>query len=401
MPVWLKQAYLTALIYLKIFCMKKKLTAPALLVTMLTIAPFAIQNGVADDKAQTEAEIKALELEIQQMNKTLTSLNKQRTSTQTRIQNTDKDISQLHKEIGSLEAKLKEGQGEVKKLQRRQNNLAAQTEEQKKQIAHSLKSMYLSSNDSRLKLLLNQEDPEEISRQLSYLEYVQKAQLSAVQAFEDSLRELNEVEQQQQTLVTRLSTEKVELDKKKKVLERRQTDRKTLLAKLNKKRQTSNRELSQMERQHQKLEEVLATIISRQVVNSTPFNRLKGSMPRPLMGKVLYKYNQQRPDTRLSWPGIFITNTAGTPVKAVHDGRVIFSDWMRGYGLLTIVDHGDDYLTLYAHTQTVLKKEGEVVLAGEPLAISGQSGGQLNSGVYFEVRKKGNPMNPEIWLRNK
>ena len=379
----------------------KKLTSSALLVTVLTIAPFAVHSATNSDKTETEAEMKTLEQDILQMNKMLESLNRQRTSTQVQIQQSDQEISQLQKEINTLQVKLKEGQSDVKKLQRRQNSLAAQTDQQKKQIAHSLKSMYLSSNDSRLKLLLNQEDPEEISRQLAYLDYVQKAQLDAVQAFETSIRELKEVEQQQQALLTRLSTEKIELARKKNILEGRRTERKKMLVELNQKRQKNSRELSQMEQQREKLKEVLASINSRQVVGSTPFNKLKGKMPRPLMGKVLYGYNQQRPDTRLSWPGIFITNTAGIPVKAVHDGRVIFSDWMRGYGLLTIVDHGDDYLTLYAHTQVVLKQEGEVVLAGEPLAISGQSGGQLNPGVYFEIRNKGNPINPEIWLKKK
>ena len=379
----------------------KKRTSSALLVTVLTVFPFAVHSAPIEDKSTTEAEIKALELDIQQMHKALESLNKQRTSTQEMIQRSDIEISQLQQDINSLQVKLKEGQGEVKKLQRRQNSLAAQTEKQKKQIANNLKSMYLSSSDSRLKLLLNQEDPEEISRQLAYLDYVQKAQLGAVHEFESSMKELGELEQQQQALLTRLSTEKVALADKKKTLERRRTERQKMLAGLNQKRQKNSRELSQMEQQREKLNEVLASINSRQVVGSKPFIKQKGKMLRPLMGKVLYGYNKQRPDTRLSWPGIFITNTAGIPVKAVHDGRVIFSDWMRGYGLLTIVDHGDDYLTLYAHTQSVLKQEGEVVLAGEPLAISGQSGGQLNSGVYFEIRKKGNPVNPDIWLKNK
>lgn len=365
------------------------------------VAPVNAQSAATNEKNETKTELKILEKDIQQLNKTLESLNQQRTSAQTKIQQSDQEINQLQKDIHTIQAKLKEGQSDVKKLQRRQNSLAAQTEKQKKQIANSLKSMYLSSNDSRLKLLLNQEDPEEISRQLTYLDYAQRAQLDAVHSFEKSIQELKGVEQQKQTLLTQLSLDQVELSNKKKILERRRGDRKKLLAELNQKRLQNSRELSQMEQQREKLKEVLASINSRQVVGSAPFNKLKGKMPRPLMGSVLFGYNQQRPDTRLSWPGIFITNTAGIPVKAVHDGRVIFSDWMRGYGLLTIVDHGDDYLTLYAHTQRVLKKEGEVVLAGEPLAISGQSGGQLNSGVYFEIRNKGNPINPEIWLKKR
>ena len=143
-----------------------------------------------------------------------------------------------------------------------------------------------------------------------------------------------------------------------------------------------------MKQQHEHLQQVLSTIISQQFKSAQPFVRQKGRMPWPVEGNILYGFNQKRPDTRLSWPGIFIQSKPGIPVKAVHDGRVIFADYMRGYGLLTIVDHGNDYLTLYAHTEWVLKNEGEVVLAGETLAVSGQSGGQSKPGVYFEIRKK-------------
>ncbi len=377
----------------------KKLTGSALLMTILLASPLMAYSAPTSNKTQTEAEIKVIEHDIQQMNKLLGSLNEQRTSVQTRIQKSDQELVQLQKDILSLEAKLKEGQGDVKKLQRRQNSLAVDIDQQKKQIARSIKSMYLTSNDSRLKLLLNQEDPEEISRQLTYLDYVQKAQLGVIRKFETSIKELNEVERQKQTLLTQLSTEKVTLDKKKASLQKRQAERKKMLASLNKKRSNNSHELIKMQQQREKLKDVLASIQSRIIVGSAPFTALKGQLPRPFSGKVLYGYNRQRPDTRLSWPGIFMSGQSGQPVRVVHDGRIIFSDWMRGYGLLTIVDHGEDYLTLYGHTQEVMKKEGDVVLAGEVLATSGQSGGQLNSGVYFEIRKKGNPVNPEKWLR--
>ena len=370
------------------------------MLAVLLTAPLMANSTQNKDKAETEAAIKALELDIQQTNDLLKSLNKQRTSTQSRIQQSDQAINQLQSEITALEKKLKEGQGEVKKLQRRQQALAAKTDQQKQQIARNLKSIYMSSNDSRLKLLLNQENPEDVSRQLAYLDYIQNAQLQTIDQFEQDIRALTAIEQKQQALVTRLSTEKVALNQKKSTLENRQSEHQALLVQLNKKQKDRRYELSQMQKQRDKLTEVLAQIISQQMVGSTPFQDMRGKMPRPLSGKVLYGYNQQRPDTRLRWPGIFITSQAGLPVKAVHEGRVIFSNWMRGYGLLTIVDHGDGYLTLYANTQSVLKKEGETVLAGEPLAMSGQSGGQLKPGVYFEIRKKGVPVSPEQWLKS-
>ena len=259
--------------------------------------------------------------------------------------------------------------------------------------------MYMNSSDSRLKLLLNQEDPEELSRQLAYLEYAQQAQLKAIREYEETVSELKRLEQQQNALVLRLSREKNELDKDRERMLKQQAERQKLLKQISSRRQQGGRELTKMEQQHKELTEVLAQIQSRQIESSQPFDQLKGKLQWPVPGKVLFSYNQKRPDTRLSWPGIFIESNPGVPVRAAHDGRVIFSDWMRGYGLLTIVDHGNDYLTLYAHNEWTLKNEGEVVLAGEPIALSGQSGGQLSPGLYFEIRRNGNPENPASWLK--
>ena len=378
----------------------KKLTAAALLMVLLMIQSVAVFSASADsEQAMTKTEIQTLEQDIRQMKKIMDSLNKERTSTQSKIQRADKKISDLQKNISNLENKLKEGQSEIKKIQSRQTTLTANSEEQKQQIVRSLRSMYMNSSDSRLKLLLNQEDPEALSRQLIYLEYAQEAQLNAVREYEKTINELKSLEQRQNTLIAQLSREKSTLAKDREGMLKQQADRQKLLAQISKKRQKSNRELTQMEQQHKKLEEVLASIKSRQIANSQPFTRSKGKMPWPVPGKVLFAFNQKRPDTRLSWPGLFIESKPGTPVRAVHGGRVIFSDWMRGYGLLTIVDHGNDFLTLYAHNEWVLKTEGEVVIVGEPLAVSGQSGGQLSPGVYFEIRKKGNPEDPDKWLK--
>ena len=380
----------------------KKLTGLALLITVLmaqSVAVFSAPKSEVSEQAMTEAEIQALEKSIQEVKNTLESLNKERSSTESRIQKTDRKISELQRKVTSLESRLKEGRNQLKKLQSRQQALAAKTEKQKHRIASSLRSIYMHSNDSRLKLLLNQEDPEALSRQLAYLDYAQGAQLAIIQDYAKTIDELQGLEQQQKTLVARLSEEKIELDKEKGNMVRQQSERKKLLARIARDRKKSSRELTEMKQQHEQLQQVLASITSRQFKSDQPFTRQKGKMPWPVDGRVLYGFNQKRPDTRLSWPGVFIQSKPGVPVRAVHDGRVIFADWMRGYGLLTIVDHGNDYLTLYAHTEWVLKNEGDVVLAGEPLAVSGQSGGQTDSGVYFEVRKKGVPENPGRWLK--
>ncbi|MGI2027599.1 murein hydrolase activator EnvC family protein [Endozoicomonas acroporae] len=375
---------------------KKMFTA--LLFAACSITP---QLSISNEQVATEAEIKAIESDIQHTKELLESLNAARTSAQKQVQKNDKAIQQLNTDVITLEARLKEGQGEIKKLQSRQQRLTAKSELQKVQVARSLQSLYKSLGDSRIKLLLNQEDPDSVSRQLVYLDYFQKAQLQSIREYEKTLAELKSVEHDQQTLLSRLNQEKAVIDQKKQSLVKQQSERKQRLSELANRYQKGGKALKQLEQEREKLDKVLASIISRQLGNSESFNSRKGKLLWPVKGRVLFKFNDQNPETRMRWQGMFIAATSGTTVNAVHDGRVIFADWLSSYGLLVIVDHGDNFLTLYAHNDTLLRQEGDTVLAGEPLALSGQSGGQQTEGVYFEVRLKGKPQNPSLWLGRK
>ena len=122
-------------------------------------------------------------------------------------------------------------------------------------------------------------------------------------------------------------------------------------------------------------------------------------MQWPVKGRVLHRYGEKRTESKVPWNGVFINANSGTAVKAPHHGRVVFSDWMKSFGQLLIIDHGGGYMTLYAHNQELLKTVGDWVLPGENIALVGDSGGQPRSGLYFEIRYKGRPSNPQVWLR--
>ncbi|MGB0361171.1 MAG: murein hydrolase activator EnvC family protein, partial [Endozoicomonas sp.] len=367
----------------------------ALFLSLLISFP---QLSLSNEKTATEAELKVIENDIQKAKKLLESLNAERGSAEKQIRKNDKMVNKLNRDINSLKNRLREGQSEVKKLQSRQQVLMAKSEQQKQQVTQSLQSLYKSLGNSRIKLLLNQEDPEQVSRHMVYLDYFQKAQLRSIQEYEYTITELKSNEVRQQTLVVQLNKEKEQLDKKKTTLVIQQAERKKLLGKLSGRYKEEGSELKRLEKQRTQLDEVLAMIISRQATSGESFTSRKGKMLWPVDGRVLYRFNDQNPSTRMRWQGTFIAAETGSQVNAVHDGRVIFSDWLSSYGLLVILDHGDNFLTLYAHNDAILRQEGETVLAGEPIAMSGQSGGQTNEGVYFEVRQNGKPQNPNKWL---
>lgn len=353
---------------------------------------------MSNEQAATEAEIRAIERDIQHSRKLLESLNAERSSAQNQIQKNEKAIHQLNKDISKLEARLREGQGEIKKLQRRQEQLMEKSEKQKVQVAQSLRSLHRSLGDSRIKLLLNQEDLESVSRHMVYLNYFQQAQLRSIRGYEKTIAELESVKNSRHKLMAQLGEEKVLIDQKKQKLVKQQSERKKWLSSLLSRYRKGGRELKQLEQEREKLDEVLASIISHKLSDSQSFRDRKGKLLWPVNGKVLFAFNDRNPETHMRWQGVFIATESGTTVNAVHDGRVIFADWLSSYGLLVIVDHGDNFLTLYAHNDSILKQEGDTVLAGEPLALSGQSGGQQTEGVYFEVRYNGKPQSPSLWL---
>ena len=356
------------------------------------------QPAISDERETTQVQIQALEGDIEHLRKLLDSLSTQQASARNRIQKNNQGIQQLGNDIKALETRLLEGQGEVKKLASRQQQLAAKSEAQKAQAARSLRSLYQGLGESRIKLLLNQERPDAVSRQLVYLDYFQQAQLQAIRNYQQTVDELQALESQQHQLIARLGREKDAVDQKKQTLVKQQARQKQLLTELGQRQRKGGLELTQLERERKRLDKVLASIISRQQVSAQPFKSRQGKLVWPVSGKVLFNFNDQNPETRLRWQGMFIGVKAGTTVNAAHDGRVIFANWLNGFGLLAIVDHGDQFLTLYAHNSAILKQEGETVLAGEPLALSGESGAQQTDGVYFEVRHQGIPQNPAVWL---
>ncbi|WP_422472349.1 murein hydrolase activator EnvC family protein [Endozoicomonas sp. ALB032] len=369
----------------------------AVVLTLFNFMNSGTAHAESVEKESPQTQLEAINGDIKHLKKLLDKLNNERSSAERHLQSTETEISQLQNSIRKIEKALEQGQADLKKLESRQQALTAQKNKEKSRIANSVRSIYFASRDNRLKLLLNQEDPEEVSRHLTYLKHLQKAQLEAIEAFEKTLTDIEDNRQQQQALNDRLEKQQADLTQKQDRLIKSRNDRKQLISRINDQFKSNDRELDSLNRQKQQLQALLAQLAARKPASS-PIQQSRGKLSWPVKGRVLYGFNQQRPDTRIRWKGILISVKAGTKVNAIHDGTVIFSNWLRGYGQLIIVDHGNHYLSLYAHNQWLLKKEGETVLAGEELALSGQSGGQNEPGVYLEIRHRGKPQNPVPWL---
>ncbi|MDD7805967.1 MAG: peptidoglycan DD-metalloendopeptidase family protein [Endozoicomonas sp. (ex Botrylloides leachii)] len=375
---------------------------PALIFATFTLLVFPIITVSAQPQSEQSAktELKALDNMISELQDSLKKLNRKRTSTEQKLSQTEQAIHTLQRDIYAIEKQIKNSHHTIAKLERRQQVLTKKKQRQKILIATSLRSIYQTSGDNRLKLILNQEDPELLSRQLVYFDYLQQAQLKNLKAFQSTIAELKANVAEKHSINEILQSKHRDLKQKQEALNKQRAERKKLIAVLQLQYRKNSTKLGDIENQRTELEGILAQLKSKNSLSNTPINKMRGNLPWPIKGKLLSRFNENIANTKIRWQGIRIAARKGQKVKAVYDGRVVFANRLRGYGQLIILDHGKGYLTLYAHNQLLLKQVGGMALAGEPIALAGTSGGQTAPGLYFEIRYKGKAQDPLKWLHH-
>ncbi|CAM3435307.1 peptidoglycan DD-metalloendopeptidase family protein [Parendozoicomonas haliclonae] len=338
--------------------------------------------------------------DIEQLQSLLNKIRKERSAIETRLEQTEKEISQVQSNLRKTESDLKEAKAEEKKQQARRREIAQELANRQQEVARVLKAAYLVGQSPRLKLALNQQDPAKASRMMAYYDHFSDAQAESLRELNEADRKMAHVEQQLAIISERIRDKHERLSSQAKKLKTTQTTRTQTLAQLNNKASSGSTRLNRLQKEQKELEQLLSSIIAIADVTEIdkPFSKSRGQLRWPLKGKVLHKYGDTRDSTHLTWNGIFIKANSGSAVTAPHHGRVVFSNWMKSFGQLLIIDHGSGYMTLYAHNQELLKAEGDWVLPGERIALAGNSGGQPQTGLYFEVRHKGRPANPMAWL---
>ncbi|MFG0381785.1 murein hydrolase activator EnvC family protein [Pseudomonas sp. zbq_18] len=403
------------------------------LLASLTVPTFA------DQKAETQKQLDAARADVAELKKMLEKLQREKSSVQKELQRSETEMGQLQKEVKSLEGELQKSEEELKRLDQEKKKLQQSRLEQQRLIAIQARAAYQSGQQEPLRLLLNQQQPEQFSRTLTYYDYLGKARLEQLEAFNETLRQLANIEAEIGSQQAQLQAQKSELEQRREKLAAVRKERQQALAKLNKEYGAGDRKLKAKEQEQLELARVLKTIeetLARQAreaeearrlaalearqprspgskplplgpsVSSAggnfggPFAKAKGKLPWPVDGRLVARFGSPRDgDARAKWDGVLIGARAGSQVHAVHGGRVVFADWLRGAGLLVILDHGNGYLSLYGHNQSLLKDAGDIVKAGEAIATVGTSGGQDTPALYFAIRQQGRPSDPAQWCR--
>ena len=372
----------------------------------------------AADSGGTRQQLELIKNEIGKLQQTLREFRDERAKLQGDLKQSETDISQTKKRMLQIQQQLLEQQKELEKLQQQRQTLQQSKKNQQEQIALQICAAYELGQQNKLKALLNQEDPAKIGRTMAYYDYFNRARSEQIDAYIELIGRLDNLQPQIEQKTEQLREAKDNLDKQQRQLLSARQERARTLAKLNDTILNKGDQLKQRARDRDALEQVLRKIEvearareSKQreaiahsqlqpVLGGQPFRELRGQLPWPVVGKRENQFGSVREGTDMRWQGITISAREGDVVHAIHDGRVVFADWLRGSGLLIIIDHGDGYLSLYAHNQTLLKASGDAVKAGDSIATVGNTGGEEQTGLYFEIRHKGVPADPAEWCRH-
>ena len=355
-------------------------------------------------EAAAEQQLQTLRQQIKAITAEQRNLEGERSQARKSLREADAQVGEAVRALRRTEAGIATTEIELRDLQLEQTRLEAGLSEQREALAALVRSAYALGRHEQLKLLLAQDRMADLARVLAYHRYFQADRQERIAGLLDELQALATVAQriqdQRDVLAAALGQQQEDLT----ALEAQRADRAKVLAGLEsgfKDRAARLAALGRDEKTVLKLLEQLRDAVAdipRQVDDTRPFAGRRGQLGRPLAGSVLAAFGGKLPDGRGS-DGWLVAGTAGAEVRAVAPGRVAFSDWLKGYGLLVIVDHGDGWMSLYAFNDALLKDVGDWVRAGDPLATVGSSGGQGRPALYFELRRNGQPQDPKPWFR--
>ncbi|GAB2788083.1 murein hydrolase activator EnvC [Halomonas shantousis] len=357
-------------------------------------------QAAPDNEKEVRAQLDALQSDIRTWQQRLDSTRDARGDASRQLETIETALGETHRRLDGLYEERRRLDDELETLEARRQTLERERDAQREALGRQLNALYRLGFTPQLKLLLNQEDPARIDRLQTYLNHLSQARQTRIEALARLDAELEENLAAIGAHRERLASLTAELEKRSANLAEQQREREALLAKLDQRYaseqvrlETLNQDRAHAERILRHMQEELARL--KQPPPSTRIEQTRGELPWPVQGKVVSAYGKGDGVDR---NGMLIAAAEGTPVRAVHPGRVVFANWMRGFGNLLIVDHGDGVMTLYAHLQQFSVDVGARVDRGTVIAAVGNTGGQPHPGLYFEVRRNGDPIDPQGWI---
>ena len=369
--------------------------------TALAVIAMSIQAQDSDPD-MVQQQIDQLDAQIQAIDSDLAATLAQVKRERAEINRAERAILEIRRSIGKVQADIHRIESELSDVEDDVKTNQNALFDQQENIKTLLRALYVNREGSALKLILSQEDPAAMARNLIYHSRLTEAQRAQVEALKAILAQL----EQAQNALARVKLERIQaldqLEEEQSNLVSQQDKRQKAITKLTQTARSLEAQKAQLIEDRAGLEALLSELDTDAIFGDEllikPFSEFKGKLSWPTKARLATKYNSPR-NGGLRWQGVKFRNTVNDPVSAIYTGRVVFADWLTGYGLLVILDHGDNYMSLYAHNAELHVEEGEWVETGKRLADAGNTGGQTEPGLYFEIRHKGEPINPANWCR--
>jgi septal ring factor EnvC (AmiA/AmiB activator) len=369
----------------------------SVLLSLLLLAG-AAHAGKQDDLEKLRKRIAALQQEVEK-----TSESKSEAADE--LRESERAISDSNRTLHELAQRQQLANRELAQLQQRAATMEREMQGQQAMLGRLLYQQYLDGGEQEyLKLLLNNDDPNQVARELRYYEYIARDRATALKSLRNSLTKLQAVTEQTRHKSDEIAAMRAEEQTQRRDLERDKRTRQQMLQRIALQLKQQRGEIGRLQKNENRLSrlvEKLAHVLPDTRPGENTFRSLKGKLALPVKGSLRNQYGTRRPENNLKWTGWFLRAPANQPVKAVAAGRVVYADWLRGFGNLLIIDHGRGYMSLYGNNETLYKQVGESLRGEDIIAAVGSSGGNEDSGLYFELRFEGKPFDPKPWIRKR
>ncbi len=392
---------------------------PAFLVTAIPLFMSALfmMSVSAAARAGPQDELKDIRSRIEALKKELRESEDSKADAADALKDSERAVSETSRKLYQISGQRREVNTSLSRLQSRIRAVESNIAEEQVTLGRLLYQQYVGGQSDAVKLVLNGEDPNEIARQLHYLSYVSRARSELLASFRENLANLEKLTGETRRKSSELHALQTQETLQMRRLEKEKGERQRVYAKVSDDIEKSRKQLSTLKHDEERLSQLMERLAKeaarknkktgKRITNQAlpnvdtgagPFRQLKGRLRLPVIGELMNRFGGQRQDSGLSWKGLFISAKPGREVKAVAGGRVVYADWLRGFGNLLILDHGDSYMSLYGNNESLLKQVGDETRAGDTIAATGNSGGNPESGLYFELRFQGKPFDPIPWI---
>lgn len=376
---------------------------PLLMAFWLTLAAAPLLVFAEGQATDYQLKLDDLRAKIGGLLSGLTESKDKRNDLRQDLQKLEIRIAKVAIALRSTEQKHKAANNRLGTLRQELADIRSRLDQQRRLLAGQMRAAYALGQQPQLKLMLNQKVPAEMGRAMVYFDYLNRSRNREIETYLASILQVQALETEVESTAKQLAQLAAEQKTRKLQLDTSRQSRKTLLEHLNQDIEQQQLAIQDLEGSRNRIEKLLMSLgelmadIPASAGNEQAFGALKGKLPWPVRGGFDAEFGDSRSQGGLKWNGVLIQASYGSPVRVISSGRVEFADWLQGFGFITIVNHNDGYMSLYGHNQALYKKSGDWVEAGATIATVGDSGGHQSSGLYFEIRYQGKPVNPRQW----